>query len=111
MIPKVKSFAHILTAGIPFGVETSVNLSLGHNGLAIGTNSSEPTEELGQSNVAAAMRMMEVKCAHCGRLFDSNFTTKDFQRLSTEQLDSGLLQLCIHCGHLGLYRLRDYTEG
>jgi DNA-directed RNA polymerase subunit RPC12/RpoP len=63
-----------------------------------------------ESEIEPKVKMMLIKCAKCGRLFDSSFTAEDFQRLSADQLESGTLHLCVHCGHLGLYRIRDYIE-
>ncbi len=54
--------------------------------------------------------MMLVKCAKCNKLFDSSFTVDDFLSLSEQQLESGTLHICVYCGHLGLYRVKDYVE-
>jgi Zn ribbon nucleic-acid-binding protein len=61
-------------------------------------------------NLWTEKKLMLVKCVNCGKLFDSSFTVNDFQNLSAEQMESGTLHLCVHCGHLGLYRIRDYIE-
>jgi DNA-directed RNA polymerase subunit RPC12/RpoP len=54
--------------------------------------------------------MMLVECASCGEIFNSNFSISEFNSLSVDQLESGTLHLCNRCGHLGLYKIRDYKD-
>jgi DNA-directed RNA polymerase subunit RPC12/RpoP len=82
--------------------ENSKNLGSAH--------SQDASGDLGRSRPLGETKMMMAKCAKCGRLFDSSFTVDDFQRLSVEQMESGTLHMCVYCGHVGLYLIRDYVE-
>ncbi len=56
-------------------------------------------------------RKMIVHCKNCRTLFDSTFTSKDFEYLSDDRFEVGTLHLCPVCGNLGTYFRKDYTEG
>jgi uncharacterized C2H2 Zn-finger protein len=55
-------------------------------------------------------KMMQVRCVKCGNLFESTFSVDDFHSLPSSFTDGGTLHLCPHCGHLGIYSLKDYVE-
>ena len=55
-------------------------------------------------------KMMLVKCRSCAKSFDTTFNVQDFETLSRNQMESGTLHLCPHCGNLSLYVLKDYCE-
>jgi DNA-directed RNA polymerase subunit RPC12/RpoP len=71
---------------------------------------SDLSNDSSSTDIKRSSSAMLVKCRACGEEFDSPLAVDDFPKLLLDQKESGTLQMCPHCGTLGLYAIRDYCE-
>jgi len=77
-------------------------------------NSLDSREEKKQisdpDDLKAKTAKMVLVCKYCSSSFDSTFTVDEFSLISGQQLESGTLHICPHCGNLSIYLMTDYRE-